>query len=178
MTRMTALPQRLQEAEPDKRVSCTDNCHVLKDMTTLQHTVQLDRLTMLVSSHTHNPTFISPVYWVRDSTKRCLFWKGLPLYSNVDFSGGVVEGVEPALHKKSPLKTERGDQEVEAHAAEAVAFQEGHEETESNKDHDVDVLETWREDNRHNLHLSIEYEVQWIIQISFFSPSLLISTWH
>lgn len=65
----------------------------------------------------------------------------LLFYTDVDFSGGEVEGVEPALHEESPLQAEGGDQEVEAHAAEAVALQEGHEETEPNEDHDVDVLE-------------------------------------
>merc|ERR1719419_51130 len=63
------------------------------------------------------------------------------LHSNVDFSCSEVEGVEPALHEKSPLQTKGGNQEVEAHSTEAVAFQEGHEETKSNKDHDVDILE-------------------------------------
>lgn len=85
-------------------------------------------------------------------TKSCSFsfqWKHLPLYSNVDFSGAGVEGVEPALHEKSPLQTKGGNQEVEAHSTEAVAFQEGHEETKSNKDHDMDVLEAWREGNKH-----------------------------
>lgn len=52
--------------------------------------------------------------------------------------------MEPALHEKRPLQAERGDQEVEAHAAVAVAFQKGHEETKSNKDHHMDVLETCR----------------------------------
>ncbi|TNN87424.1 hypothetical protein EYF80_002141 [Liparis tanakae] len=57
--------------------------------------------------------------------------------------------VEPALHEKSPLHTEGSDQEVEAHATEAVAFQEGHEETKPDKDHDMDVLEAWREEHKH-----------------------------
>lgn len=77
--------------------------------------------------------------------------KDLPFYSNGDLSGGGVQRVEPALHEKSPLQTKGTDQEVEAHTAEAVAFQEGHEETESNKDHDVDILEAWREEDGHTL---------------------------
>lgn len=76
-------------------------------------------------------------------------WRDLPLYSDVDFSGGVVEGVEPALHEKSPLQTEGGNQEVEAYTTEAVAFQEGHEETKSNEDHDMDVLEALNKGNKH-----------------------------
>lgn len=55
--------------------------------------------------------------------------------------------MEPALHEKSPLQTKGGDQEVEAHSTEAVAFQEGHEESKSNKDHHVDILETCQEGN-------------------------------
>lgn len=66
----------------------------------------------------------------------------IPLNSNCDLSSGVVQGVEPALHEKSPLEAEGSDEEVEAHSAKAVAFEEGHEEAESNKDHHVDVLET------------------------------------
>lgn len=57
--------------------------------------------------------------------------------------------MEPALHEKSPLQTKGSDQEVEANPTEAVAFQEGHEETKSNKDHDMDVLETWRKKITH-----------------------------
>lgn len=53
--------------------------------------------------------------------------------------------MEPALHEKSPLETEGRNQEVEAHTTEAVALQEGHEEAESNKNHDMDILEAWRE---------------------------------
>lgn len=73
-------------------------------------------------------------------------WRALPFHSDCNFSGSRVEGVEPALHEKSPLQTEGGDQEVEAHTTEAVAFQKGHEESESNKDHDVDVLEAFKEE--------------------------------
>lgn len=60
---------------------------------------------------------------------------------NVDLSGGGIEGVEPALHEESPLQAEGGYQEVETHSSKAVAFQEGHEETKPNKDHDMDILE-------------------------------------
>lgn len=66
----------------------------------------------------------------------------LPLHSDGDLPSLGVQGVEPALHEKSPLEAEGSDQEVESHSAEAVAFEEGHEEAESNKDHHVDILET------------------------------------
>lgn len=60
----------------------------------------------------------------------------------------MVQGVEPALHEESPLHTKSSDQEVESYTTEAVAFQEGHEKTKSNKDHDMDILEAWREGDR------------------------------
>lgn len=50
--------------------------------------------------------------------------------------------MEPALHEQRPLDTESSDQEVESDTAEAVTLQEGHEETESNEDHHMHVLET------------------------------------
>lgn len=65
----------------------------------------------------------------------------LPLHANIDFSGAVVQRVEPALHEQSPLDSESSDQEVESYAAEAVTFQEGHEETKTNKDHHMHILE-------------------------------------
>lgn len=53
-----------------------------------------------------------------------------------------MHSVEEALHECGPLQCEGGDQEVEAHTAEAVALQEGHEEAKANEDHHVHVLET------------------------------------
>lgn len=50
--------------------------------------------------------------------------------------------VEKALHERGPLQGEGRDQEVEAHAAEAVALQEGHEEAETDEDHHVHILKT------------------------------------
>lgn len=57
----------------------------------------------------------------------------------------MVQRVEPALHEQSPLDSESSDEEAEPHAAKAVTFQEGHEETKSNKDHHMHILEAWRE---------------------------------
>lgn len=68
----------------------------------------------------------------------------LPFNSNIDFPSAVIQGMEPALHEQRPLEAEGGDQKVEAYSSKTVAFQKSHEETESNEDHDVDVLETWR----------------------------------
>lgn len=64
----------------------------------------------------------------------------VPLHADVDFPS--MHSMEEALHECGPLQREGGDQEVEAHAAEAVALQEGHEEAEANEDHHVHVLET------------------------------------
>lgn len=65
----------------------------------------------------------------------------VPLHADVDFP--AMHSMEEALHECGPLQREGGDQEVEAHAAEAVALQEGHEEAEANEDHHMHVLETW-----------------------------------
>lgn len=62
-----------------------------------------------------------------------------PLHPDVDFA--MMQAVEEALHEGGPLQGKGCDQEVEAHAAEAVALQEGHEEAEADEDHDVHILE-------------------------------------
>ncbi|TNN37584.1 hypothetical protein EYF80_052257 [Liparis tanakae] len=64
----------------------------------------------------------------------------VPLHPDVDLAS--VHAVEEALHERGPLQGEGRHQEVEAHAAEAVALQEGHEEAEADEDHHVHVLET------------------------------------
>lgn len=63
--------------------------------------------------------------------------------------------MEEALHECGPLQGEGGDQEVESHAAETVALQEGHEEAKANKDHHVHILETCRE--KHNNKISSHF---------------------
>lgn len=68
--------------------------------------------------------------------------------------------MEPALHEQSPLDPESSDQEVEPHAAEAVTLQEGHEETKSNKDHHMHVLEAWRERNKYSKSKSALFKNQ------------------
>ena len=75
----------------------------------------------------------------------CFLGKCLPLNSDVDLSCCGVESMKPALHKESPLDAKSCDQKVEPYGAEAVAFQESHEEAEANKDHDMDVLEAWEQ---------------------------------
>lgn len=53
-----------------------------------------------------------------------------------------VHAVEESLHQRGPLQREGGYQEIEAHAAEAVALQESHQEAEANEDHHMNILET------------------------------------
>lgn len=65
----------------------------------------------------------------------------LPFYSNFDLAIHGVQRVKPALHQQRPLDAKCCDEEVEAHSAEAVALQEGHEEAEAHKDHHMHVLE-------------------------------------
>lgn len=55
----------------------------------------------------------------------------------------TVEGVEEALDQCGPLQGKGGQEEGEAHAAEAVALQEDHEEAEAHEDHGVHVLEAY-----------------------------------
>lgn len=64
----------------------------------------------------------------------------VPQHPDVDLA--FMHAVEEALHERGPLQREGRNQEVEAHAAEAVALQEGHEEAETDEDHHVHVLET------------------------------------
>lgn len=64
----------------------------------------------------------------------------IPLHADLDFA--IMHPVEKALHERGPLQGEGCNQEVEAHAAEAVALQEGHEEAETNEDHHVYILKT------------------------------------
>ena len=64
---------------------------------------------------------------------------GIPFHANVDLP--FVHAMEEALHKSSPLQSQGSDQEVEAHAAEAIALKEGHEEAETDEDHHMNILE-------------------------------------
>ncbi|KAG7222716.1 hypothetical protein INR49_026325, partial [Caranx melampygus] len=48
--------------------------------------------------------------------------------------------VPDTLHEEAPLQAERSQEQVDAHAAEAVSLEEGHQEAEADEDHDVDVL--------------------------------------
>lgn len=65
-----------------------------------------------------------------------------PFYSHMDFA--IVKGVEKSLDEDRPLEGKGGDQEIESHPTEAVAFQESHQETKAKENHDVDVLEACR----------------------------------
>lgn len=62
---------------------------------------------------------------------------------DVDFDLAILQMPE-ALHEQAPLQTESGQKHVDAHAAEAVSLQEGHQEPEADEDHDVNILKHWR----------------------------------
>lgn len=64
----------------------------------------------------------------------------IPLHPDVDLAS--MHTMEETLHECGPLQGEGCDQEVEAHAAEAVTLQERHKEAETNEDHHVHILET------------------------------------
>lgn len=50
-----------------------------------------------------------------------------------------------SLHEEAPLQAEGSQQQVDAHAAESISLQEGHEEAEADEDHDVDILKHCRD---------------------------------
>lgn len=60
----------------------------------------------------------------------------------MDFA--IVKCVEKSLDEDRPLEGKGGDQKIESHPTEAVAFQEGHQEAKAKENHDVDVLEACR----------------------------------
>lgn len=62
---------------------------------------------------------------------------------DVDFDLAVLH-VPEALHEEAPLQAEGSQEQVDAHAAEPVSLQEGHEEAEADEDHDVNVLKHCR----------------------------------
>ena len=62
---------------------------------------------------------------------------------DIDFVVVVIVMPDPSTDQGGPLEYESGDEEVEPHATEAVLLEEGHEESEPNEHHHVDVLEHW-----------------------------------
>ena len=73
--------------------------------------------------------------------------------SSVGFDGcvGSVDGIivvlavstieEPALDENGPLNSESSEQEIETKWRPWISFQESHQETETDDDHHVDILE-------------------------------------
>ena len=53
----------------------------------------------------------------------------------------VADVREPPVHQQRPLYDVDGEEKVEAHRAEAVTLEEGHQEAEPDQHHDVHVLE-------------------------------------
>lgn len=65
------------------------------------------------------------------------------ILKDADFDLAVFH-VPDALHEEAPLQAEGSQEQVDAHAAEAVSLEEGHQEAEADEDHDVDILKHWR----------------------------------
>lgn len=72
---------------------------------------------------------------------------------DIDFDLAVLH-VPEALHEEAPLQAEGSQEQVDAHAAEPVSLQEGHEEAEADEDHDVNVLKHCRSEREVQLRSS------------------------
>lgn len=72
---------------------------------------------------------------------------------DVDFDLAVLQ-VPEALHEEAPLQAEGSQEQVDAHTAEPVSLQEGHEEAEADEDHDVNVLKHCRSEREVQLSSS------------------------
>ena len=59
---------------------------------------------------------------------------------NIDSDLAIVQ-LQETPHKCRPFQDESCDEEVEAHTTERVLPQEGHQEPETDEDHDMDILE-------------------------------------
>ena len=58
----------------------------------------------------------------------------------MDRTGAVVDGVEKSLAQSGPLQNDGGYKEIKTHGAVSILFQERHQEAETDKHHNVDVL--------------------------------------
>lgn len=80
----------------------------------------------------------------------------LYLLEDGDFDLSFVQ-VPEALHEETPLQSEGSQEQVEAHAAEAISLQKGHQEAKANEDHNVDILEHWGTNGRSEVS-SVEFD--------------------
>lgn len=53
--------------------------------------------------------------------------------------------MEETVDEDGPLEAEGGYHKVETHRTEAITLQEHHQEAEADEDHNVDILEHWKE---------------------------------
>ena len=67
----------------------------------------------------------------------------MDLLKDVDLDLAICQ-VPQALGQQTPLQAEGSQQQVTAHAAEAVPLQEGHEEAKADEYHHMDILKHWR----------------------------------
>lgn len=90
------------------------------------------------------------------------------ILEDADFDLAVLQ-VPQALHEEAPLQSEGGQEQVDAHAAEAISLEEGHEEPEANEDHDMNILEHWRK-QRWGHFILIVKQTSALCQTSAFRP--------
>lgn len=64
------------------------------------------------------------------------------LLHKADFDFSVMQ-MEKSIDERGPLDRQTGHKHVEADATKAISLQEGHQETETNEHHHVDILEHW-----------------------------------
>ena len=53
--------------------------------------------------------------------------------------------MEKSLTESGPLQDDGRDQEIQRHCTVPIAFQEGHQEPETDEHHNVDILKHWKE---------------------------------
>ena len=58
----------------------------------------------------------------------------------MDRTGAVVDGVEKSLAQRGPVHNDGGYKAIKTHGAVSILFQERHQEAETDKHHNVDVL--------------------------------------
>ena len=61
------------------------------------------------------------------------------LLDDANFDLAIVH-VPDVLQQQAPLEAKGGQQQVDAHTAESIALQEGHQEAKADEDHHMDIL--------------------------------------
>lgn len=70
-------------------------------------------------------------------------------HSRVDIDNDfVVVQMEEAIDEERPLQARRGHQEVDPDGGKSILLQESHQESETDENHDVYILEHWEAEGR------------------------------